>query len=186
MRHGRYVIGVINLNTIRVIHYCMKITDMSVDSFEEEHFIKPIKDIPKITFLGFVSKYNVPSHPVFSIEDTSNVSQVVSELETLCDSCDLDSGGLQAYFVSSTQSEFSMSDVVIVCKVENWWNSCIPNDVTDIQSYISKQEDKMSNKLASDIPLTTVSRDMHKDCLLEGGSQIEEGYGQYQFIARLD
>lgn len=162
-------------------------TQMQADSFEKEHFIDPI-ETSNITFVGFVDTYTVPSHPVFNIQNTT-ISSVISELTSLCNNCKLDSGGLQAYFIhpdsDPTATVTLQDDIAVVCKIENWWNSCIPNEITDIQSYISQQEDKMHTSLTTNLPISTIHHNTHKDCLLNGGSQIKEGHGQYQFIAEL-
>lgn len=148
---------------------------MLTETLEESGFLEPLEDTSGIEHTGWFSTVE----PVFQLCDGHSNQAVADEIAKRARNGDMESAGLRGFVISESVSEVTdiFDSAVVIVKIENWWESCLPNSILDnqgdIRRYIEDSESEMSSRLQSHFDSGVFELDTH--------SRFGGDFGQYQF-----
>jgi len=148
------------------------------NTLEERGFLEPLDSVSGIRHIGWFSDVE----PVFQLCGERSARDVAVAIADMARNGELESAGLRGFVVPESVSVGSIDDLfsvaVVIIKVENWWDNCLPNGILNdqaaINSHIREREQEMSERLQSKFSNGCFEIDDHS---VFGGS-----YGQYQFV----
>lgn len=148
------------------------------NTLEETGFLEPLDSVSGITHIGWFSDVE----PVFQLTGRQSARAVAVEIADMAQNGEMESAGLRGFVVPKETVIESISDMfsvaVVIVKVENWWDNCLPNGVLNdqsaIESHIREREQEMSERMRSKFS---------DGCFeIDGHSVFGGPYGQYQFV----
>lgn len=155
------------------------------NTVEEDGFLRPLDSIQGIEHIGWHNDVE----PIFRLTDEESLSSVGTAIVEKVDAGEFDSAGLRAVILPQEFTIDMCTDVFsnarVYIHIENWWESCIPNhisEIEDIQEYIDEREQEMSVRNQNVTSLATIAIDGHADIPIKGQSEFSDSYGQYQFV----
>lgn len=151
---------------------------MLTDTLEESGFLDPLDSVNGIEHVGWFSTVE----PIFQVDKSVSIQAVAVEIASLVKNGQMESAGLRGFIVPADSSLREVIDIfsetVVIVKIENWWDSCIPNQHLDsqeaIEGYIEESESEMSERLRSCFTTSVIEVDAHSD--------YSGDFGQYQFV----